>query len=103
MRKCRFYVSCINSVSSYERTCSVFDFQCDKTGKSPVHVVLGMAGRDYNPAWLTQPNWSIFRDNKYGWTRIHVVNNTALHMQYVVNENKEGSRIVEDDFWILKH
>lgn len=83
-------------LSSYERSCPLIGYEC--VPGAPVHVCIGMGGRDINLSWLPKPNWTVYRQNKYGWTRIHVVNDTALHMQYIINETEE----IADDFWILK-
>jgi hypothetical protein len=76
----------------------MINYECVHNGKAPVHACIGMGGRDINPSWLVQPVWSKFRINKYGWTRIHVINEASLNMQFILNEN--GTVI--DDFWITK-
>lgn len=74
----------------------MFAYEC--TPGAPVHMCIGMGGRDNNPYWLPIPNWSMHRDSRYGWVMLHFVNSTALHVQFNVNE--AGG--VVDEAWITK-
>eukprot|EP01112_Ceratiomyxa_fruticulosa_P022600 TRINITY_DN832_c0_g2_i2.p1 TRINITY_DN832_c0_g2~~TRINITY_DN832_c0_g2_i2.p1 ORF type:complete len:608 (-),score=96.49 TRINITY_DN832_c0_g2_i2:68-1891(-) len=84
-------------VHVYERTCQMYNYTCieeqGKTGFAPVHLVIGMAGNDYQSSWVSndeddgnghfpQPKWSMFRTNNFGYTRFFA-NSTDLFFEYV--------------------
>jgi hypothetical protein len=85
-------------IHAYERTCPVIQYRCVQNVKAPVHVCIGVGGRDINPTFLEKPNWTVYRENEYGWTRIHIVNRTALHMQYTISATGQ----IADDFWVYR-
>lgn len=50
---------------------------------APVYALIGMAGAGYLGPWQpTQPAWSAFREQLWGWNRIHVANSTYLRLDY---------------------
>ena len=56
----------------YERTHPVEAEQVEDAGKAPVHMVIGIGGRDsYEDLDEPAPEWSAYRENMtYGWTRL---------------------------------
>jgi len=89
-------------VHNYERTCPVYNEQCIGDVNNPgatIHFVIGMAGQSLTTDWQVPiPTWSEVKALEFGYSRIHVVNNTQLHFQFVLNNNGE----VFDDVWISK-
>jgi acid phosphatase type 7 len=54
----------------YERTCNVLNAKC---GVGPIHITVGTAGRRlYGPFRDPKPEWSIFREASYGYSKIKV-------------------------------
>ncbi|RVX02593.1 putative inactive purple acid phosphatase 2 [Vitis vinifera] len=74
-------------VHRYERFCPINNFTCGNMGLNgeylgglPVHIVIGMAGQDWQPTWeprpdhpkdpvYPQPKWSLYRGGEFGYTR----------------------------------
>ncbi|ONI30943.1 hypothetical protein PRUPE_1G283200 [Prunus persica] len=82
-------------VHRYERFCQLNNFTCGSVG--PVHVVIGMAGQDWQPIWeprpdhLTdpiypQPERSLYRGGEFGYTRL-VATKQKLTLSYVGNHD----------------
>lgn len=52
--------------------------------KAPVHTLIGMSGAGYLGPWnATIPDWSNYREQLYGYSRIHVYNRSVLHFEYI--------------------
>ncbi|KAJ7953893.1 Purple acid phosphatase [Quillaja saponaria] len=71
----------------------------------PVHVVIGMAGQDWQPIWQPRPNhpdvpiypqpeWSLYRGGEFGYTRL-VTTKKKLTLSYVGNHDGEVHDVVE--------
>ena len=45
------------------------------------------------------PPWTAFRNNDYGYSRLHIANKTHLYMEQV-SDDQNGQVI--DQFWIVK-
>ncbi|CAG9864506.1 unnamed protein product [Phyllotreta striolata] len=94
---------------SYERLWPVYNYtiyngsyeQPYVNPGAPVQFTTGSAGckegRDTFIANL--PDWSAFRSNDYGYTRLKVYNSSHLHIEQV-SDDKQGDII--DSFWIVK-
>lgn len=102
-------------VHRYERFCPLNNFTCgvnaghnagDKKGYT-VHIVIGMAGQDWQPVWeprpdhpddpiFPQPKWSLYRGGEFGYTRL-VTTKQKLVLSYVGNHDGE----VHDQLEIL--
>lgn len=52
-----------------------------------------MGGMKLTPAWAPAPDWIVYRDINYGYSRIYTTPN-SLHFQYVKNNGK----VVGDEF-----
>ncbi|KAL3840529.1 hypothetical protein ACJIZ3_025120 [Penstemon smallii] len=87
----------------YERFCGISNFTCGE--EFPVHVVIGMAGQDSQPAWDTrvdhpddhvfpQPEQSLYRSAEFGYTRL-VASREKLRLSYVGNHDGEVHDAVE--------
>ncbi|XP_059655727.1 probable inactive purple acid phosphatase 2 [Cornus florida] len=101
-------------VHRYERFCPLKNYTCgrmDSNGEYwegfPVHVVIGMAGQDWQPIWeprpdhlnvpvFPQPIRSLYRGGEFGYTRL-VATKEKLIFSYVGNHDGE----VHDMFEIL--
>lgn len=87
-------------VHKYERTCPIEKFVCaDSTSgaTSPVHVVIGMGGQDWQPHWMPssehpddpiypQLEWSIFRSDELGYTRLYATKD-SMTLSFVANHD----------------
>lgn len=93
-------------VHVYERTCGMVNYTCQPNDAAPVHVVIGMAGNDYQVPWFMpddkkgdghalQPPWSIFRAVNYGYSRFFA-NGTHFNFQFVGDQRGQ----VHDNFWL---
>jgi len=93
-------------VHVYERTCGVHNFTCVPNDAAPVHVVIGMAGNEYQVPWYmsddkdgdghaVQPDWSIFRTENYGYSRFFA-NGTHFNFQFVGDQRGQ----IHDEFWL---
>lgn len=101
-------------VHRYERFCPLNNFSCGSMGSNgneevweayPVHVVIGMAGQDWQPIWeprpdhptdpvFPQPQWSMYRGGEFGYTRL-VATKEKLTLSYVGNHDGEVHDMVE--------
>ena len=68
---------------SYERTCSMYQQKCVSDGIT--HVLIGMAGQDIDSGEYSGAEWSIYHDQKYGYSQIWA-NRTYLHFTYYHND-----------------
>lgn len=98
-------------VHRYERFCPLKNFTCGNKGHNghwealPVHIVIGMAGQDWQPIWeprpdhptdpiFPQPNRSLYRGGEFGYTRL-VATKEKLALSYVGNHDGEVHDVVE--------
>ncbi|KAL6573500.1 prolyl aminopeptidase [Orobanche hederae] len=90
-------------VHRYERFCPLNNFTCGSSG--PVHMVIGMAGQDWQPVWqprpdhlndpiFPQPVRSMYRGGEFGYVRL-VANREKLTVSYVGNHDGETHDVVE--------
>ncbi|MCL7023398.1 hypothetical protein MKW94_006538 [Papaver nudicaule] len=93
-------------VHRYERFCPLKNFTCGKEDEPlPVHVVIGMAGQDWQPIWTPRPNHltdpiypqperSLFRTGEFGYTRLFATME-KLTLTFVGNHDGEPHDMVE--------
>ncbi|XP_074329006.1 putative inactive purple acid phosphatase 2 [Apium graveolens] len=99
-------------VHRYERFCPLKNYTCGSLGyqgKSweafPVHVVIGMAGQDWQSIWepradhptdpvFPQPKRSMYRGGEFGYTRLFATKE-KLTLSYVGNHDGEVHDMVE--------
>ncbi|KAF3949507.1 hypothetical protein CMV_024627 [Castanea mollissima] len=99
-------------VHRYERFCPVNNFTCGSMGLEgedweafPVHIVIGMAGQDWQPIWEPRPDHptdpifpqakrSLYRGGEFGYTRL-VATKEKLQLSYVGNHDGEVHDMVE--------
>ncbi|XP_010476419.1 PREDICTED: probable inactive purple acid phosphatase 2 isoform X2 [Camelina sativa] len=93
-------------VHRYERFCPISNNTCGKQWPgSPVHLVIGMAGQDWQPIWQPRPNHpdvpifpqpeqSMYRTGEFGYTRL-VANKEKLTVSFVGNHDGEVHDTVE--------
>ncbi|CAA2975789.1 probable inactive purple acid phosphatase 2 [Olea europaea subsp. europaea] len=99
-------------VHRYERFCPLSNFTCGNLGMNkeewkayPVHLVIGMAGQDWQPIWqprpdhltdpiFPQPVRSLYRGGEFGYVRL-VANKDMLTLSYVGNHDGEVHDVVE--------
>ncbi|XP_023732495.1 probable inactive purple acid phosphatase 2 [Lactuca sativa] len=89
-------------VHRYERFCPINNYTC---GSGPVHVVIGMAGQDWQPIWEPRPNHltvpifpqparSVYRGGEFGYTKL-IANREKLTFTYIGNHDGEAHDVVE--------
>ncbi|XP_016510441.1 putative inactive purple acid phosphatase 2 [Nicotiana tabacum] len=99
-------------VHRYERFCPLNNFTCGSLGLDgeeakafPMHVVIGMAGQDWQPIWeprvdhptdpiYPQPVQSLYRGGEFGYMRLHATKE-KLTLSYVGNHDGEVHDTVE--------
>lgn len=100
-------------VHRYERFCPLNNFTCGSLGLRaeedwkafPVHVVIGMAGQDWQSIWeprpdhptdpvFPQPDRSLYRGGEFGYTRLFATQE-KLTLSYVGNHDGEVHDMVE--------
>ncbi|PPD98063.1 hypothetical protein GOBAR_DD04930 [Gossypium barbadense] len=99
-------------VHRYERFCPLKNFTCGSMGQKgkdwealPVHVVIGMAGQDWQPTWeprpdhphdpvYPQPKRSLYRTGEFGYTRL-IATKEKLTLSLVGNHDGEVHDMVE--------
>ncbi|KAL1327789.1 hypothetical protein HN51_037787 [Arachis hypogaea] len=100
-------------VHRYERFCPLRNFTCSTSvhrkegdkGAFTIHVVIGMAGQDWQPIWeprpdhpndpiFPQPARSLYRGGEFGYTRL-VATKEKLVLSYVGNHDGEVHDTVE--------
>ncbi|EXB65080.1 putative inactive purple acid phosphatase 2 [Morus notabilis] len=99
-------------VHRYERFCPLNNFTCGSQGRNglnwkgyPVHVVIGMAGQDWQPIWkprpdhtdvpiFPQPKQSMYRGGEFGYTRL-IATKEKLTLSYVGNHDGKVHDVVE--------
>ncbi|KAF8097152.1 hypothetical protein N665_0293s0002 [Sinapis alba] len=93
-------------VHRYERFCPISNNTCGmRWHGSPVHLVIGMAGKETQPIWEPRPNHpdvpifpqparSMYRGGEFGYIRL-VANKERLTLSYVGNHDGEVHDKVE--------
>ncbi|VAI23379.1 unnamed protein product [Triticum turgidum subsp. durum] len=98
-------------IHRYERFCPMKKYQCLNTSSSfvypgaPVHVVIGMAGQDFQPSWeprpdhpdvpiFPQPQRSMYRGSEFGYAKL-VATRERLTLMYVGNHDGQVHDMVE--------
>jgi hypothetical protein len=95
-------------VHKYERFCPLKNLSCgsiDSEADLPVHVVIGMAGQDWQPKWeprpdhptdpiYPQPVRSFYRSNEFGYTRLYATKE-ALILSYIGNHDGQVHDVLE--------
>ncbi|XP_072951813.1 probable inactive purple acid phosphatase 2 [Typha angustifolia] len=98
-------------VHRYERFCPMKNFSCVdvsssfKSGGAPVHVVIGMAGQDWQATWeprsdhrdmpiYPQPERSMYRGSEFGYTKL-VATREKLTLTYIGNHDGQIHDMVE--------
>lgn len=94
---------------SYERLWPIYNFEVKNgsveqpyhNAKAPVHIITGSAGckEKVAPFAKTKPEWSAFRTDDYGYTRMKAFNKTHLYFEQV-SDDKNGD--IVDSFWVTK-
>ncbi|XBI84925.1 hypothetical protein VPH35_093141 [Triticum aestivum] len=98
-------------IHRYERFCPMEDYRCLNASSSfvypgaPVHVVIGMAGQDFQPSWeprpdhpdvpiFPQPRQSMYRGSEFGYAKL-VATRERLTLVYVGNHDGQVHDMVE--------
>uniref|UniRef100_A0A0A9DP04 Calcineurin-like phosphoesterase domain-containing protein n=1 Tax=Arundo donax TaxID=35708 RepID=A0A0A9DP04_ARUDO len=98
-------------IHRYERFCPMKNYQCLNTSLSfvypgaPAHVVMGMAGQDYQPSWeprpdhpdvpiFPQPERSMYRSGEFGYTKL-IATREKMTLMYIGNHDGQVHDMVE--------
>uniref|UniRef100_A0A8C8W7M1 Purple acid phosphatase n=1 Tax=Peromyscus maniculatus bairdii TaxID=230844 RepID=A0A8C8W7M1_PERMB len=94
---------------SYERLWPIYNYQVFNGSlekpytnpRGPVHIITGSAGCEelLTPFVIKPRPWSAVRVKEYGYTRMHILNGTHMHIQQV-SEDQDGK--IVDDIWIVR-
>ncbi|XP_074075110.1 acid phosphatase type 7 [Macrotis lagotis] len=94
---------------SYERLWPIYDYQVYNGSREspytnprgPIHIITGSAGCEelLTPFHSFPRPWSAIRVKEYGFTRLHILNGTHLHVQQVSDD--QNGKIV-DDVWLVR-
>ena len=79
----------------YERTCKVYRNECREDGI--LHLVIGSAGKSFDPDKWYPREWSKFHTCTYGYGRFSVSNSTHMFFEFVRNTDQK----VIDSQWII--
>ncbi|MBZ3887418.1 Iron/zinc purple acid phosphatase-like protein [Sciurus carolinensis] len=92
---------------SYERLWPIYNYQVLNGSlelpytnpRGPVHIITGSAGCEerLTPFAISPGPWSAVRVKEYGYTRLHVLNGTHVHIQQV-SDDQDGK--IVDDVWV---
>jgi hypothetical protein len=82
---------------SYFRSCSgLYRNKCDNGGLT--HITIGTAGAELDESPLLRKTWVGYSSAQWGYGRITVANATALHFEFVSDEDG----LTKDSLWIKK-
>ncbi|KAK3166529.1 hypothetical protein QOZ80_1AG0046920 [Eleusine coracana subsp. coracana] len=98
-------------IHRYERFCPMKNYQCLNTSSSfvypgaPAHIVVGMAGQDYQPSWeprhdhpdvpiFPQPERSMYRVGEFGYTKL-VATRNKMTLMYIGDHDGQVHDMVE--------
>ncbi|KAM9037865.1 acid phosphatase type 7 isoform 1-T1 [Sarcophilus harrisii] len=94
---------------SYERLWPIYDYQVYNGSREspytnprgPIHIITGSAGCEelLTPFSPFPRPWSAIRVKEYGFTRLHILNGTHLHLQQV-SDDQDGK--IVDDVWLVR-
>lgn len=103
-QKYRVDIAFFGHVHNYERTCPLYQSQCmskekshySGTMKGTIFVVAGGGGSHLSDFTTAIPNWSIYRDQDYGFVKLTAFNHSSLLFEY----KKSSDAKVYDSFTI---
>lgn len=105
-QKYKVDIAVYGHVHNYERTCPIYQNICTNQEKKDyrgtlsgtIHVVAGGGGASLAKFSTLQPNWSIFRDEDYGFVKLTAFNHSSLLFEY--KRSSDGR--VHDSFTITR-
>ncbi|UJR20421.1 hypothetical protein I4U23_023552 [Adineta vaga] len=75
-------------------------YQHNATQTSPIHLTIGTAGAYIHENWISKPEWSQIRYQKYGFGKLYIYNRTHLEFQSILIDKKSSDD--EDRFMIIR-
>ncbi|XP_021756777.1 probable inactive purple acid phosphatase 1 isoform X2 [Chenopodium quinoa] len=105
-QKYKVDIAVYGHVHNYERTCPIYQNTCTNQEKNDykgtlggtIHVVAGGGGASLAEFSTLKPNWSIFRDEDYGFVKMMAFNHSSLLFEY--KRSSDGK--VYDSFTISR-
>ena len=82
---------------SYERTCALFNANCVESGGT-VHIVVGTAGKTLDTEEYYPMEWSLYRENNFGYGRLTQLSRSMLLWEWV----QSSSSVVKDKVYLTK-
>ena len=82
---------------SYERTCALYDAHCVPSGGT-VHIVVGTAGKVLDTEDYYPMNWSLYRENNFGYGRLTQLSRSSILWEWV----ESTSAMVKDKVLLAK-
>ena len=96
---------------NYERSWPTLDNKSEKSYENPnatIYIVTGAAGSHemHTPFSKDQPDWSAFRSNTFGYTRMIVYNSSHINFQQIRTDPTlfplSGYGDIIDDYWVVQ-
>ncbi|KAM9048272.1 acid phosphatase type 7-like [Megaptera novaeangliae] len=94
---------------SYERLWPIYNYHVFNSSREmpythprgPIHIITGSAGCEewLTPLTLFPRPWSAVRIKEYGYTWLHNLNGTHVHIQQV-SDDQDGK--IVDDVWVVR-
>lgn len=105
-QKYKVDIAVYGHVHNYERTCPIYQNICTDQEKNDyrgtlggtIHVVAGGGGASLAQFSTLKPNWSVFRDEDYGFLKLTAFNHSSLLFEY--KRSSDGK--VYDSFTIAR-
>eukprot|EP00250_Pteridium_aquilinum_P028538 c37332_g1_i1 orf=702-2063(+) len=93
-------------IHNYERTCPVYKSKCvseekniySGTFNATIHLVVGGGGSHLSNFSTARPDWSVFQDRDFGFTKLTAFNSSKLLLEY----KKSSNGRVYDHLWISR-
>ncbi|KAF3436885.1 hypothetical protein FNV43_RR19638 [Rhamnella rubrinervis] len=104
-KKYKVDIAFFGHTHTYERTCPIYQKQCTSTEKhhysgtvnGTIHVIVGGGGSHLSNFTEDQPEWSIYRDEDFGFVKM-----TAYNHGYLLLEYKKSSDGEVYDYFTIK-
>lgn len=90
---------------SYERTCRVHEGRCLDGDEGTLHVTVGTGGFALDIAGYYNKSWSVATFQMYGYSRLHVYNDTVATIEFVQNHDGtvlDSVTLVSNHVWGVK-
>ncbi|KAL9189142.1 hypothetical protein ACHAXT_011632 [Thalassiosira profunda] len=90
---------------AYERTCRVFQGRCFDGDRGTLHIMVGTGGMDVDTAGYYNKSWSIAAVQTYGYSRVHVHNDSVATIEFMQNHDSavlDSVTLVSNHQWRIE-